>query len=486
MLVEGELLLLPVDEFPDIGSMGPHDDEARKLEKKVEPEVWAIYECKDRAQNGGHGYGTRGYPLRRGGDNEEDGEFHEAHGPSEAEEGAHAHGDALAAMEVEEGREDVAADGSKGNQALEPCHITMGRDRGAPGDECREEPKGETSGKRAFSGVKKQREDGSALANLASDVRGSDVAGAYLLNVNTPRLRDDLAKRYAADKKRDNEIGNEYRVVNRHEPNVPSRALRLALGGLFLSEPQTKRSAFEIELLAKAIFKVALVVIIDELREVAEERNGGRTIAGLVRILDAKALRPLDNGVATLAHLGKEVVECARGHLAGVSGAHAVNDGPDLLERTSRERGYADDRSPGSKRHSTSDGLHDLLASVVIGHKIPLIEQDDKGTSTFDGKAGNLLVLLGDALGGIDDKQTNLRLVDGAEAPNEAVVLDVFVNEVALAHASGVDEAITLVATLNDDVEGVACRAGDVAHDGTILTGKAVGDRGLADVRTAR
>ena len=75
----------------------------------------------------------------------------------------------------------------------------MGRDRGAPGDEGREEPKGETCGKRAFSGIKKQREGGCALANLASDVRGSDVAGAHLLNVNSPRPRDDLAKRYAAD-----------------------------------------------------------------------------------------------------------------------------------------------------------------------------------------------------------------------------------------------------------------------------------------------
>ena len=122
---------------------------------------------------------------------------------------------------------------------------------------------------------------------------------------------------------------------------------------------------------------------------------------------------------------------------------------------------------------------------MVVGHKIPLVKQDDEGTTTLDGKAGNLLVLLGDTLGGIDDKQANLRLVDGAKAPDEAVVLDVFVNKVALAHAGGVDEAVALVATLDDDVEGVARRAGDVAHDGTILAGKAVGDRGLADVRAA-
>ena len=118
---------------------------------------------------------------------------------------------------------------------------------------------------------------------------------------------------------------------------------------MLLSEPQTERSTFEIELLAKAIFEVVLVVIIDELREVAEERNGGRAIAGLVRILDAKALRPLDDGVTTLAHLSEEVVERARRHLAGVGGTHAVNDGPDLLERAARERGDADDGSPGGQ-----------------------------------------------------------------------------------------------------------------------------------------
>lgn len=100
-------------------------------------------------------------------------------------------------------------------------------------------------------------------------------------------------------------------------------------------------------------------------------------------------------------------------------------------------------------------------------------------------RPADLLVLLGDALGGVHDEQAHVRLVDGAKAPDEAVVLDVLVHEVALSHAGGVNESVALALALHDHVERVTRGAGDVAHDGAVLAGEAVGDGGLAHVRAA-
>ncbi len=165
--------------------------------------------------------------------------------------------------------------------------------------------------------------------------------------------------------------------------------------------------------------------------------------------------------------------------------AHAVHDGPDLVERAARECGDADDGRPGGKRHATRNAHHDVLALLVGAHEVPLVEQDDERAAALDRKACDLLVLFGDALGGVHDEQAHVRLVDGAKAPDEAVVLDVLVHEVALAHASGVDESVALALALHDHVECVTRGAGDVAHDGAVLSGKAVGDGGLAHVRAA-
>ncbi len=110
---------------------------------------------------------------------------------------------------------------------------------------------------------------------------------------------------------------------------------------------------------------------------------------------------------------------------------------------------------------------------------------DDEGAAALDGKARDLLVLLGDALGGVDHEQAHVGLVDGAQPAHEAVVLDVLVDEVALAHAGRVDEAVALALALDHDVERVARCAGDVGDDRAVLARKAVGDRGLAHVRAA-
>ena len=58
-------------------------------------------------------------------------------------------------------------------------------------------------------------------------------------------------------------------------------------------------------------------------------------------------------------------------------------------------------------------------------------------------------------------------------------------DEVALAHAGRVDEAVALALALHHDVERVSGGAGHVAHDGAVLAGEAVRDGGLAHVRAA-
>ena len=81
-----------------------------------------------------------------------------------------------------------------------------------------------------------------------------------------------------------------------------------------------------------------------------------------------------------------------------MGGTHAVNDGPDLVERATGEGRHANDGGPGGERHAARHAHHDVLALLVGADEVPLVEQDDQGAAALDGKAGDLLVLLGDAL----------------------------------------------------------------------------------------
>ena len=122
---------------------------------------------------------------------------------------------------------------------------------------------------------------------------------------------------------------------------------------------------------------------------------------------------------------------------------------------------------------------------AVIVEQVPLVEQHHDGAAALDGQAHDLLVLLGDAHGGVDDEQRHVGAVDGAQAADHGVVLDVLVHGALLTDARGVDHAVVLAVAFDDRIDGVARGARHIRDDGAVVIGEAVGERGLARVWTA-
>lgn len=125
------------------------------------------------------------------------------------------------------------------------------------------------------------------------------------------------------------------------------------------------------------------------------------------------------------------------------------------------------------------------LALTVVVEQIPLVEQHHDGAAALDGQAHDLLVLLGDAYGGVDDEQRHVGAVDGTQAADHGVVLDVLVHGALLANARGVDHAVVLAVALDHGVDGIARGAGNVRHDGAVGSQDAVEQRRLTGVGAA-
>ncbi len=117
------------------------------------------------------------------------------------------------------------------------------------------------------------------------------------------------------------------------------------------------------------------------------------------------------------------------------------------------------------RRSTVSIQASRLRSSSSRSH---LLSSTTNGAAALDGQAHDFLILLGDTHGGVDDEQRHVGAVDGAQAANHGVVLDVLVHGAFLANARGVDHAVVLAVTLDDGVDGIARGAGDVGYDGAV------------------
>ena len=187
-----------------------------------------------------------------------------------------------------------------------------------------------------------------------------------------------------------------------------------------------------------------------------------------------------------LAQVGEERVEARGADLLRARLLGGVYHCPDLLDAAAGQGRDAQVLGPGSHNAQTAvDGLHAGLALTVVVEQIPLVEQHHDGAAALDGKTHDLLVLLSDAHGGIDDEQRHVGAVDGTQAADHGVVLDVLVHGALLANTRGVDHAVVLAVALHDGVDGVARGAGNVGHDGAVGAQDAVEQRGLTGVGAA-
>ena len=126
------------------------------------------------------------------------------------------------------------------------------------------------------------------------------------------------------------------------------------------------------------------------------------------------------------------------------------------------------------------------MSLVAFGvEQLPLVEDDQHRAAGGVDALGEALVLVGDALGGVDDEQGDVGLVDRGQGPHDREVLGAVVDLAAAAHAGGVDEADRPVVGVHDRVDRVARGAGHVVHHGAVVADEAVEQRGLADVGPA-
>ena len=255
---------------------------------------------------------------------------------------------------------------------------------------------------------------------------------------------------------------------------------------LLLPKEESDGRAGKIERGAHTVLHVALVGVVDQVAVVDEERKRRRVDARLGHVVHAQAALAVHHGMTKLAQVGEERVEARGADLLRARLLGGVDHAPDLLDAAASQGRDAQVLGPGSHDAQTAvDGLHAGLALAVVVEQVPLVEQYHDGAAALDGEAHDLLILLGDAHGGVDDEQRHVGAVDGAQAADHGVVLDVLVHGTLLANARGVDHAVVLAVALDDGVDGVARGAGDVGHDGAVGAQDAVEQRRLTGVGAA-
>ena len=205
--------------------MGPHHGDADHRHAKLESQA-AVR--KDRAGSDGKtdGGGKRAHRHKLG-----DGDGHDKHaqqrkpnGPVPCEDYAQTDRDALAAMEVEVGREDMAPYGRQADDAEHPIaggtggHNAHGEAIAQVGNERTRDKDADG----ALKAVEQQCERGHLGAGHAQGVGGADVAGTRLADVRVvEHAAQDQAKRNRSDKERDHgaDGGQQNRIKHPFAPS---------------------------------------------------------------------------------------------------------------------------------------------------------------------------------------------------------------------------------------------------------------------------
>ena len=136
----------------------------------------------------------------------------------------------------------------------------------------------------------------------------------------------------------------------------------------------------------------------------------------------------------------------------------------------------------GEEPESVSDIGGDLGPGLGV-EQLPLVEHDHDRTAGGIDALGQALILMGDAVGGIDDQHGRVGPIDRLQSPYERVVLGALVDTRLPAHPGGVDEAQRAVRRFDDRVDGVSRRTGHVVHDRTLIADQPIEQRRLPDVR---
>ena len=166
----------------------------------------------------------------------------------------------------------------------------------------------------------------------------------------------------------------------------------------------------------------------------------------------------------------------------------AVHDGRPPLRLRSRA-GHR--RRPGRSRGTASGPGSTRRTGRRTGRSCPrrgpIVDRDDEAPAFLDDIAGDVGVLGGESLDGVDDEDRHVGAADRLQRPERREALrGRSAGDLAPApDARGVDEDDLAPAPLQRRVDRVAGRAGHLADDRPVLPEKRVEERRLADVRAA-
>ena len=122
----------------------------------------------------------------------------------------------------------------------------------------------------------------------------------------------------------------------------------------------------------------------------------------------------------------------------------------------------------GTWTSSRLDLALEVVAALLV-EEVPLVVGDDQGAAGVDDLLDDADVLLGDRLGGVDEHDRDLGLLERGLGAQRGVEVGAAGLVDAAADAGRVDEAPGLAAELDQLVDRVAGGAGDVVDDDPLV-----------------
>mmetsp|Transcript_15001 Transcript_15001/g.25660 ORF Transcript_15001/g.25660 Transcript_15001/m.25660 type:complete len:347 (+) Transcript_15001:415-1455(+) len=229
--------------------------------------------------------------------------------------------------------------------------------------------------------------------------------------------------------------------------------------------------AVEAEGLAELALEVARVRLVEQRLVVHEQHDRGRLGPHLGAEVDAALLASLDEGRSVPPHrLLNHLV-----HQTGLHPSPVLCDGVvDVVE----DLGYAlagEGRGEDEGRpFELGQGGADLLlvhvdgVAVLLGYRVPLVHHDHARAALCSDPVGEFLILVCDAVEGVNDEKHHVGSTNGLERPVDREVLGAKRDVRSTAHACGVYKAVHVALAHDDRVNRVAGCARDRGYDGAV------------------
>ena len=203
---------------------------------------------------------------------------------------------------------------------------------------------------------------------------------------------------------------------------------------------------------------------------VAEHNEAGRLDARLRHIIDLQAAALVRRRLDARLRVGEDVVEHAGGDAHGALVVDKVDELEQPLGALAGQGRDEQHRRVGHEAQVAQDVLaHFLHGAGLFVNQVPLVHDDDGRLARLVREAGDLRILLRDAVARVDHDQAHIRALDGELGAHDGEFLNAVVHARLAPDAGGIDKDIFAVFVLKAGVDAVARRAGDVADDDALF-----------------